>query len=261
MASDRIQANTRNPKLSSDDFSPDMQSSLMDNWVRAYEGMTREKAAVEIMRLFLANNGHNDGPKTARDLFPAAWKLRSTVIPIDFASRRAPLRDAIAEIRAYDRMGKEIRWLGADKDMSPVDRIWAEWPATVDMASAVLSATDNKVVTRDEVLRLNEQSPEAYRLLKEAVALFKAHFNRLLDPVAGRRDPKFQDVAARYKAQIRSLAAEQQELSMRQGELSRRMEQLLAERDAELSTLDPGYNSKHVSAAAVGLDKRLMFNV
>ncbi|KAK9240212.1 hypothetical protein V1525DRAFT_430238 [Lipomyces kononenkoae] len=187
-------------------------------------------------------------------LFPRSG-IAQTPIPCDLETPGGvELRHAIPEIRAYNANGEEIHCL--DADMSPVIRLMADWPATVVMASAVLSAAQNKVVTREELLRLNEQSPETYHHLKESVALYKAHFNRLLDPVAGRRDPKFQEVAARYKEEIRSLAAKKEEAAMRLREVSRELERRLAARDEELSRLDPGYKQKHVTAAAVGLDTR-----
>ncbi|KAK9241296.1 hypothetical protein V1525DRAFT_5254 [Lipomyces kononenkoae] len=259
MAGDGIHANTRNPQLSSDDddFTPDLQSSLMGNWMNGHAGMTREMAATEIIRLFLIKKGVNDGPKTARDLFPPAWKIGKTPIPVDFKPPGGvQLRDAIPDIRAYDGTGEEVRWLGADMDMSPVVRLKADWSAAVDMAGGVWSAVQKKVVTRDDILRLSEQSHEAYARLKEAVAVQKAHINRLLDPVAGRRDPTFNQVAARYKAQIRSLTEEQAQASLRLHEISGRLQKLLVARDDELAGLDQAYKRKHVSAAAVGLGTR-----
>ncbi|KAK9389821.1 hypothetical protein V1515DRAFT_583934 [Lipomyces mesembrius] len=240
MSSDCI---TRSANLSRDDFTPSVQS-LMANWINGHADMTREKAAVDIIRLFLAKHGTNEGPVTFRDFFPPSWKAGKTPVPVNLESPGGmQLRGTVPQIRAYDQM---------------VVRLKADWSATaVDMASAIFAAAQNKVVvTREELLRLNQQSPETYHLLKEAVALYKANFNRLLDPVAGRRDPKFPEVAARYGDQIRSLAEEQQEAAMRVRELSRRMERLLAAQDDGLSKLDPWYKLKHVTAAAVGLDTR-----
>ncbi|KAK9237112.1 hypothetical protein V1525DRAFT_388857 [Lipomyces kononenkoae] len=235
----------------SNDFSPSMQSCLMVNWINGYAGMTRENAALEIIRLFLAKHGVKEAPKTTRDLLPADWKAGSTVIPIDFESPGGvQFREYIPDIQAYDQTGAEIHWLGFNKDPSPVFRLKADWDAPVDIVSGILSALTNTVVTRNEVLRLAEQSPETYDTVKKAVAPYKAHFNRLLDPVVLRRDPSYNDVAARYKAQIRSLFAEQQDAAMRLRQINIQLNELLAERDKELSSLDSGYQPRHARAPA-----------
>ncbi|KAK9368081.1 hypothetical protein V1509DRAFT_624210 [Lipomyces kononenkoae] len=235
----------------SNEFSPSMESCLLVNWIDGYADMTRQKAAVEIIRLFLAKHDVNSGPRTTRDLFPADWQVGSTVIPIDFKSTGgAQLRHVIPNIQAYGQSGKEIHWVGDHKDMTSVFRIKADWIPPVDLASGVLSALVNQVVTQKEVLEYAQKSPQSYAKLKNAVATYKAHFNRMLDPVSLRRDPKFNETAAMYSARLRSLTAKQQDLAMQLRQVNREMDQVLSERDAKLSSLDPGYKPKHRIARA-----------
>lgn len=95
-----------------------------------------------------------------------------------------------------------------------------------------------------------QQSPQALEKLKEAGKEMKLHFQRLLDPVAKRRSPEFNRVAQRYKGELRALIDEQQRVILQARQATRRVNQLLGERDEALSRLDPGYVAKRKSAAA-----------
>jgi len=77
----------------------------------------------------------------------------------------------------------------------------------------------------------------------------KAHFNRLLDPIALRRSPEFIEVSMRYKAQLRVLIEDQQAKIREARIATRRVNQLLGERDEALARLDSGYEPKRTTAA------------
>jgi len=99
-------------------------------------------------------------------------------------------------------------------------------------------------------LTVAQQSPQALEKLKEAGKAYKLHLQRMLDPVAQRRSPEFNRVAQQYKAQLRALIDEQQRVILEARRATRRVNQLLGERDEALSRLDPGYVAKRKSAAA-----------
>jgi hypothetical protein len=216
-------------------------------------GVVQNHAAsvVWLVRGWLLSKGAPDAPSSPIDLFPGDWTVGSTAIPLEKGLRAGGgLAPILPHVRAYGPDGKEVHWLGDPVDYSGVDRLRADWDPPVEIVAGILTCVAGKKVSKEDVLRLAQSSPQALEKLKEAGAAFKAHFTRLLDIVALRRSPAFLEVSARYKAQLRVLIEDQQAKIREARVATRRVNQLLGERDEELAKLDGGYEPKRATAAA-----------
>ncbi|AKM52548.1 hypothetical protein [Ustilaginoidea virens unassigned RNA virus HNND-1] len=231
-------------------FDPDPESALSVNWASGY-GVSTPAVTLDIIRRFLMHQGVSALPRGVEDLFPSDWRVGKTPVPLewDTVGGRA-LAGVLPNIRAYDVDGREIHWVGEGRDISHASRLKAEWDAPITIVAAILTAVKKAKISEEDVKLVAQHSPQALEKLKEAGAAYKAHLNRFLDPVALRRDPRYGEVAARYKAEIRSLVAEQQAKIVEARKVTRRLNQLLGQRDEELAKLDPGFTPKRATAAA-----------
>jgi hypothetical protein len=163
---------------------------------------------------------------------------------------KTAFQNILPSLRGYDQEGKEVDWIDEGADSSRVVRLVAVWDPPVEMVANLLAGVKGTKVTKEDVLRVAEKSPQALEALKKAGSDFRGHFLRFLDPVALRRSPDFNRVAQRYKVQLRAAIDEQQRLIRDARAATRRVNQILGERDEELATLDPGYTPKRATAAS-----------
>ncbi|BCH36646.1 hypothetical protein [Aspergillus lentulus non-segmented dsRNA virus 1] len=207
-------------------------------------------AVLSVIQRFHHARGVSNGPRSVDDLFPRDWKVGRTPILLH-ASRAGEhaLLEAIPLLNAWDKKGNEITFLDSGHGYDEVDRITARWKSPVEVVAAVLTAVKQQRVTDEDVLKVAQKSPEALEKLKIAAKAFKMHFLRFLDPVALRRSPEFNEVAQRYKRELRALIADQQRLVLETKAATRRVNALLGERDAALARLDPGYQPKRQTAS------------
>jgi hypothetical protein len=204
-----------------------------------------------VLRDFLRGKDVPNGPQAGRQLYPVEWFVGRTPVPIAGGPEvEQAMREVLPNVRAYDPRGSEVHMASTDEEWKGIDRLVAEWKAPVEIVARILTAVQRRVVSVDDVLVVAQRSPEALEKLKHSGATFKQHFQRLLDPIALRRSPEFNNVSQRYKRQLRSLIDDQQRLIREARAATRRVNDLLGERDQELSQLDPGYQPKRQTAAA-----------
>jgi len=231
-------------------FTPDQDKSLSENWAACHYDGDLPRGVLHVINRFLAPRGVENRPLTVRALYPSGWQVGRTEIPCTGDNEGiVTLRAVTPNVRGWSRSGNEVYWADGGEFSSHVDRLTAEWDSPVEIVAGILSAVRGRRVDRDAVLDVAQKSPQALEKLKEAGKVYKAHFQRLLDPVALRRSPEFNEVAQRYKQELRALIDEQQRLIREARAATRRVNQLLGERDEALSRLDPGYEAKRVTAA------------
>lgn len=224
--------------------------AIVENAARLRK-LDRAGAILYVIQRFLAGQGVSGGPSRGLDLFPPEWKVGRTPIPVADENGRIlrQIARALPTLRAYDSQGREVHWVEEGRDMSDVVRLTAQWDAPVEIIARMLSVLKRADVSKDDVLTVAEKSPQALEALKSSGAELKAHFLRYLDPVALRRSPEFNSVAQRYKRQLRAAIDEQQRLIREARAATRRVNQILGERDEALAALDPGYVPKRATAA------------
>jgi hypothetical protein len=205
-------------------------------------------AVLAIIRSFLLQKGVVEAPSEERDLFPPDWKVGVTRIPWEVGlAPGGQLSSVLPDISAYDEDGHEIHWTGT-VDYAKVARLRASHDTPVRIVAAILASVTGRRIVESDVLGLAQKSPQALEKLKSAGSEYKAHLNRLLDVVALRRSPAFNEVSGRYKAQLRVLIEDQQARIREARIATRRVNQLLGERDEELARLDSGYQPKRATA-------------
>nr|QDB74979.1 MAG: hypothetical protein [Penicillium miczynskii RNA virus 1] len=203
-----------------------------------------------IINLFLGAKGVNVAIPDTMALFPPGWKVGTTTIPVTVSGRLNPrLVAIIPHLDIVDARGTEFVWVNDATDNSQFARIKASWDTPVDIIAGILSSVTSKTVTKEDVLKLAQSSPQALEKLKEAGKVFKAHLTRLFDPVSLSRSPEYEETSARFKAQLRVLINDQQ-AKIREAKIAtRRVNQLLGERDEALAKLDSRYEPKRATAA------------
>nr|WEY07679.1 hypothetical protein [Penicillium citrinum non-segmented dsRNA virus 1] len=208
-------------------------------------------SVLRALNVFLAAKGVDLTLKHPKELFPDDWRVGSTVIRVEHGSTVSRgLGPILPNLRIFGRDGKEMHWITDTTDPSLIDRVKADWDSPVVIIAGILTAITGKNVSKEEVLKLAQTSPQALEKLKEAGSSLKSHLNRLLDPVSLSRSPEFLEVSARYRAQLRVLIDDQQ-AKIREAKIAtRRVNQLLGERDEALSKLDAKYTPKRATAAA-----------
>ncbi|QAB47443.1 putative capsid protein [Combu double-strand RNA mycovirus] len=201
---------------------------------------------------FLYAKGVRSGwPTDGRQLFPADWRIgKTTLHPDKYEVGYSAIISVLPEMICTMDSGRELRWFEVADQWTSVNRMVAKWQSAINIVAAMLTCARGVETSELQVRSLAQQSPEALEKLKEAGAQFKAHFQRFLDPVAFRRSPEFNRVALRYKAELRGLIDEQQKAVRALRAATRRVNQVLGERDAELARLDSGYTPKRVTATA-----------
>lgn len=239
-------------KPKSPTFQPDEETPLTGNLVNGGKQASHQDAVLWVLRTWLRAKGVETLPSRPRELYPAPWKVGNTEIPVERGmTSRDQLQLALPSLRVYRADGSEIHWEpDSSPDVTSWDRVKAEWDPPVEIVAYMLSTIQARRIVKDDVLRLAQASPQALEKLKQAGSDFKAHFQRYLDPVALRRSPEFNRVSARYKAELRVLIEDQQEKIRQARAATRRVNQLLGERDQELARLDSGYTPKRATAAA-----------
>jgi hypothetical protein len=214
--------------------------------------MGHEPTTLGIIRDFLAAQEVETGPKSVVDLFPPRWKVAATEIPLDPRTPQGTrVIRALPRLEACDKSGNVVTVFGGGQKLQGVVRLKPIWRAQVDLVADVLSAVKGEEVTREPVILLAQQSPRALEILKNSVQELKEHFNRLLDPVALRRDPSFAATAQQFKSRIRAIVDRQRKLLVEVRSVNRELNAVLRERNEKLSKLDPEFKPKRVSATAV----------
>jgi len=194
-------------------------------------------------------HGVNDRVNGMEDLFPPNWALGRTTLTYRETEESKFLKGALPTIKAYDKKGREQARVVVSGDHQTT-RLVATWPSPVDITRAILSYKSGGEVSKEQLVELAQRSPEALEKLKACGKAWKGHLTRLLDMTALRRDPQFNEVAMRYKAQLRALIDEQMAAVMAQRAATKRVNDCLAERDAALARLDPSYTPKKLTARA-----------
>nr|UAN07875.1 coat protein [Alternaria longipes dsRNA virus 1] len=211
-----------------------------------------------IVRQWHDLNGVTGVVTDPRSLFPGDWTLGRTRLVYDPGVAGRYLRRMLPDLKCYTAKGLETAGVVQGSDDVKTARITAEWRPPVHLVAEILSYKSERTVSADEVVALAQSAPDALEKLKEAGKSLKAHFTRLLDMVALRRSPAYNETAARYKAQLKVLIQEQYNHVLALKQATKRVNDLLAERDAELARLDPGYTPKKQSAqdalARYGID-------
>ncbi|AIW81424.1 hypothetical protein [Colletotrichum higginsianum non-segmented dsRNA virus 1] len=225
--------------------------TLSENYARLFCERNSRLAIGDIIRRWLLSKGITQGPATPASIYPPGWRVGRTPIPVEGGGVGVrTLDEVLPNLRAYDEVGNEVFVVQPEGNWTRVARLVAVWPAPVTIVAGMLSALQDTRVTTDRVLGLAQRSPEALEKLKAAGAEFKAHVQRFLDPVALRRSPEFVEVSQRYKRELRALIDEQQRAIREARAATRRVNQLLGERDQALARLDPAYVPKRATAAA-----------
>lgn len=207
--------------------------------------------AFNLLRRYHELNGVTKPVLTILDLFPSPWPLGRGNVPTNIPTRLATLFPTLPLITPVSKSGAEQTEIVGPDQPDPTVSFKTEWQPPVEVIAAILSAMKGQPVTRDDVLVVAQKSPEALEKLKDCGKVFKEHFTRQLNVIELRRDPRFNEVAARYRAQLRAMLSQQSELQIQVRTIQRQINDLLAERDEELHRLDPGYTPKRQSAAAV----------
>nr|WNN27074.1 putative nucleocapsid protein [Fusarium oxysporum virus 1] len=231
-------------------FEPEENDCLTSSEVRSGQAGNHSDAVLKVLQQWLGAKGVQNAPDSVQDLFPDGWAVGRTRVPIRM-SRGMPqwLQIILPHLHGYDKDGNVVKWIEVGRDVSVVARLTAQWLSPVEIVSGILSDIKGAKVSKDDVLAIAQRSPQALEKLKESGKRFKEHFNRFLDPVALRRDPRFNQVAQEYKARLRGLIDEQQRCILEARRATAAVNACLGERDAALSRLDPGYQAKRATAA------------
>lgn len=201
------------------------------------------------LRDFHIANGFTDVFRGVHNFFPEHWSVGRTKLIYGVGEPRDEfLRDIIPDIRGFNAKGEEQERVVVDDGKEATVRVIARFLPSVDIIQGILSYTAGRKISKDGVLKMAQESPDALEKLKASGKLFKEHVNRLVDLVALRRSPQFSGVAARYKAELKALIDEQMRAVIALRAATRRVNAKLAERDSELSGLDPGYKVKRRDA-------------
>lgn len=246
-------AGSPTPKAQANKQPPfDPAASLTANIRNTAKGMSMATSMLRILNLFHAHQGVSGSPHDIEDLFPRDWRVGRT--PINVTDSGGAIWTTIDRIlptlHGYDKDGREVRWIDEGANSADIVRLTAVWESPVTIVAAILSTVKGAQVSRDDVLKVAERSPQALEALKQAGKELKEHITRMLDPVALRRSPEFNRVAQRYKRELRAAIEEQQRLIRDAKAATRRVNQILGERDEALSSLDPGYTAKRATAAS-----------
>jgi hypothetical protein len=190
-----------------------------------------------------------------KDLIPEDFTLGSTKVSLDTFKSAEVLTYLIPEATAIAESGKEHKpqgMTGVPDNFGKVSQVKLNWKdrSNLLLVRIFLSARSGRNVSEKEALEWAQKAPQALEMVKGALKEFKEHINRLCSPIAIRRDPKFLEVALRYKEMLREVANDLQEVSRRRAHLTAKLNKLLAERDGALHELDPGYQPKRVDASA-----------
>lgn len=180
-------------------------------------------------------------------IFPRDWKIGTAPYLIPNEDKWWDrLESALPTVQFFTNAGDAQREPGEGGVQSVKASL--NWQPVVEIARQLLTYRANRDVSREQVLELATRSPDAFEKVKQCARDLKMHITRQLDPVAMRRDPKFNDVALRWKAEIRARVAAFDDLNRQRTAALRALNQALADRDTELHALDPGYAPKKVRA-------------
>ncbi|QIC51518.1 putative nucleocapsid protein [Fusarium culmorum virus 1] len=231
-------------------YEPKQNDCLTSSELASGQAGNHSDSVLKILQQWLGAKGVATSPQSVGELFPDGWAVGRTAIPIKMRNGEPYwLSRVLPHLRGYDKEGDEVKYIELGRDALNVVRLTAQWLSPVDIVASILSDVKNAVVSKEDVLAVAQRSPQALEKLKESGKQFKEHFNRFLDPVALRRDPRFNQVAQEYKARLRALIDEQQKCILAARRATAAVNACLGERDAALSRLDPGYQAKRATAA------------
>jgi hypothetical protein len=136
----------------------------------------------------------------------------------------------------------------ADVDITTKQFSWL-WPGGKEVAQALLNGISEnaRLLSPKAVDEIRAATPSFNQDIKDAYRSMRLEINKILNPITARRDPRFNEVKARYGALMVAKQAEITTVKLQYDRLKDELNAIQEARDTELRGLDPNMTSGKVT--------------
>jgi hypothetical protein len=135
-----------------------------------------------------------------------------------------------------------------DVDIATKQFSWL-WPSGKEVAEAILNGISDtgQVLGPKAVADIRASTPSFNQDIKDAYRTMRLEINKILNPITARRDPRFNEVKARYGQLMVAKQAEITRVKVEYDRLKDELNEIQEARDTELRGLDPNMTSGKVT--------------